>query len=318
VSVKIGLIMKCFICFIAMLFVLLADAQSSFFELKLKLLSDQIQSGFTVDLESPKEQKKMKTNSKGILVLNSVSYNEVYNLILSKDNFVTKIIKIDAKKGYYGEEVTNDVIELEIEMIESLLYVDYDIVTNSPVGLIEIASETGRLENNAFFATNRKNDIDNFLKTAENLSKEIQSQFKKLLKGAKNEIEGNKFELAQSFLQKAEKIVINEETMALRQLLVVAMLREGDEIDAIKKIITVADKLLIQESYNESIALYKRVIRLDPKNNYAQEKINEINVLLVNMEQENNELVIVKTSKSEILARAKIMQENRIDNNYNR
>jgi tRNA/tmRNA/rRNA uracil-C5-methylase (TrmA/RlmC/RlmD family) len=112
--------------------------------------------------------------------------------------------------------------------------------------------------------------------------------------------------------------VLNEETMALRQLLVVAMLREGDEIDAIKEIITVADKLLIQESYNESIALYKRVIRLDPKNNYAQEKINEINVLLVNMEQENNELVIVKTSKSEILARAKIMQENRIDNNYNR
>jgi tetratricopeptide (TPR) repeat protein len=292
---------------------LTATAQSSFFELKLKLLSGEIKSGFTVQLQSSKDQKKMTTNSKGILVLNSVLYDEVYILILSKDNFVTKTIKIDAKKGYYGDEVTNEVIELEIDMIEALLYVDYGIITNTPVGLIEIASETGRLENNAFFATNRKNDIDNFLKTAENLSKEIQSQFKKLLKGAKNEIEGNKFELAQSFLQKAEKIVLNEETMALRQLLVVAMLREGDEIDAIKEIITVADKLLIQESYNESIALYKRVIRLDPKNNYAQEKINEINVLLVNMEKENNETLEVKTSTSEILERAKIMQENRID-----
>lgn len=315
-SVKIGLIMKCFICFITMLFVIVANAQSSFFELKLKLLSAQIQSGFTVELESPKEQKKMKTNSKGILVLNSVSYDEVYNLILSKDNFVTKIIKIDAKKGYYGDEVTNDVIELEIEMIEALLFVDYNIVTNSPVGLIEIASETGRLENNAFFANNRKNEIDNFLKTTENLSKGIQSQFKKLLKGAKNKIEDNKLELAESFLLSAEKIIINEETMALRELLVGEVLREGDEVDAIEKIITVADKLLIQENYNESIALYKRVIRLDPKNNYAQEKINEINVFLVNMEQENNELVIVKTSTNEIIARAKVMQKNRIDNYY--
>lgn len=308
--------MKCFICFITMLFVIVANAQSSFFELKLKLLSAQIQSGFTVELESPKEQKKMKTNSKGILVLNSVSYDEVYNLILSKDNFVTKIIKIDAKKGYYGDEVTNDVIELEIEMIEALLFVDYNIVTNSPVGLIEIASETGRLENNAFFANNRKNEIDNFLKTTENLSKGIQSQFKKLLKGAKNKIEDNKLELAESFLLSAEKIIINEETMALRELLVGKVLREGDEVDAIEKIITVADKLLIQENYNESIALYKRVIRLDPKNNYAQEKINEINVFLVNMEQENNELVIVKTSTNEIIARAKVMQKNRIDNYY--
>ena len=299
-----------------MLFVIVANAQSSFFELKLKLLSAQIQSGFTVELESPKEQKKMKTNSKGILVLNSVSYDEVYNLILSKDNFVTKIIKIDAKKGYYGDEVTNDVIELEIEMIEALLFVDYNIVTNSPVGLIEIASETGRLENNAFFANNRKNEIDNFLKTTENLSKGIQSQFKKLLKGAKNKIEDNKLELAESFLLSAEKIIINEETMALRELLVGEVLREGDEVDAIEKIITVADKLLIQENYNESIALYKRVIRLDPKNNYAQEKINEINVFLVNMEQENNELVIVKTSTNEIIARAKVMQKNRIDNYY--
>ena len=55
------------------------------------------------------------------------------------------------------------------------------------------------------------------------------------------------------------------------------------------------------------------MIRLDPENNYAQEKINEINVLLVNMEKEKNELLEVKTSTSKILARAKIMQENRIN-----
>ena len=61
------------------------------------------------------------------------------------------------------------------------------------------------------------------------------------------------------------------------------MSRDGDEIGAIKKIIVVADKLLAKESYNESIALYKRVIRLYPENNYAQEKINEINFFLVNM-----------------------------------
>jgi len=267
-----------------------------------------------VELKSSKAQKKMTTNSTGVLVFNSVSYDEVYKLILSKVNFVTKTIIIDAKKGYYGDEVTNDVIELEIEMIEALLFVDYDVVTNSPVGLIEIASETGRLENNAFFATNRKNEIDNFLKTTENLSKGIQSQFKKLLKGAKNEIEDNKFELAESFLQKAEKIVINKETIDVRELLVGAMKREGDELGAIKKIIAVADSLFKQEIYNKSIALYKRVIRLDPENNYAQGKINEINVLLVNMEKQNNELMEVKTSTNEILARAKIIQENRIDN----
>ena len=56
------------------------------------------------------------------------------------------------------------------------------------------------------------------------------------------------------------------------------------------------------------------MIRLDPENNYAQGKINEINVLLVNMEKQNNELMEVKTSTNEILARAKIIQENRIDN----
>ena len=301
-----------------MLFVLTASAQSSFFELKLKLLAGQVKSGFTVELQSSKDQKKMTTNSKGILVLNSVAYDEVYNLILSKENFVTKTIKIDAKKGYYGDEVTNEVIELEIDMIEALLYVDYGIITNSPVGVIEIASETGILENNKVFAANRKNEIDTFLKNAENLSKELQSQFKKLLKDAKNEIDHNKFESAESFLQKAEKVVINQETIGVRELLVIAMSKEGDEIDAIKKIIAVADKLLSKESYNESIALYKRVIRLDPGNNYAQEKINEINVLLVNMEKENTEPIEVKISTIEILERAKIMQENRIDSYYGR
>ena len=310
--------MKYFIWLIAALFVVKASAQSGFFELRLKLLSRQGQSGFTVELESPKAQKKMKTNSKGILVLDSVPYDEVYKLTLSKDNFVTKTIKIDAKKGYYGAKVDNDVIELEIEMVEALLYVDYHIITNSPVGIIEIASETGILQNNKVFAANRKNEIDTFLKNAENLSKELQSQFKKLLKDAKNEIDHNKFESAESFLQKAEKVVINQETIGVRELLVIAMSKEGDAVDAIKKIIAVADKLLSKESYNESIALYKRVIRLDPGNNYAQEKINEINVLLVNMEKENTEPIEVKISTIEILERAKIMQENRIDSYYGR
>ena len=310
--------MKYFIWLIAALFVVKASAQSGFFELRLKLLSRQGQSGFTVELESPKAQKKMKTNSKGILVLDSVPYYEVYKLTLSKDNFVTKTIKIDAKKGYYGAKVDNDVIELEIEMVEALLYVDYHIITNSPVGIIEIASETGILQNNKVFAANRKNEIDTFLKNAKNLSKELQSQFKKLLKDTKNEIDHNKFESAESFLQKAEKIVINEETIGVRELIVKAMSKEGDEIDAIEKIIAVADKLLVKERYNESIALYKRVIRLDPENNYAQEKINEIYVLLVNMEKENTEPLEIKISTIEILERAKIMQENRIDSYYGR
>lgn len=312
-SVKIGITMKYFTWLIITLFVLTASAQSSFFELKVKLLAEQIKSGFTVELQSSKEHTKMATNSNGILILNSVSYDEVYKLILSKENFVTKTIIIDAKKGYYGDEVTNDVIELEIDMIEAQLYVDYGIITNSPVGLIEIVSETGSLENNKLFATNRKNEIDTFLKKAEILSKELQRQFKKLLKGAKNEIDHNKFKSAESFLLSAEKIVINKETIGVRELLVGAMTREGDELGAIKKIIAVADNLFNQEIYNKSIALYKRVIRLDPENNYAREKINEINVLLVNMEKENNELLVVKTSTSEILARAKIMQENRIN-----
>ena len=305
--------MKYFTWLITTLFVLTATAQSSFFELKLKLFAGQIKSGFTVELQSSTEQKKMTTNSKGILVLNSVAYDEVYKLTLSKENFVTKTIKIDAKKGYYGDEVTNEVIELEIDMIEALLYVDYGIITNSPVGLIEIASETGSLENNKLFATNRKNEIDTFLKKAEILSKELQIQFKQLLKGAKNEIDQNKFKSAEFFLLSAEKIVINKETIGVRELLVGAMTREGDELGAIKKIIAVADNLFNQEIYNKSIDLYKRVIRLDPENDYAQEKINEINLLLVNMEKENNELLEVKTSTSEILERAKIMQENRIN-----
>ena len=100
VSVKISLTMKYFIWLIAALFVLKASAQSSFFELRLKLLSEQNQSEFIVELESSTTQKKMKTNSKGILVLNPVLYDEVYKLTLSKDNFVTKTITIDAKNGY--------------------------------------------------------------------------------------------------------------------------------------------------------------------------------------------------------------------------
>ena len=317
-SVKIGLTMKYFIWFIAVLFVLTASAQSSFFGIKLKIFSEQVKSVFTVELESSKEKKKMKTNSKGMLALNSVSYDEVYNLTISKNNFVTKTIKIDAKKGYYGDKVASGVIELEIDMIEALVYVDYEIITNSPVGLIEIAPETGSLENNKLFATKRKNEIEVFLKNAEIVSKEMQSRFKKLLKSAKNEIYNNKFKLAESFLQKAEKIVINEETIGVRELIVKAMSKEGDEIDAIEKIIAVADKLLVKERYNESIALYKRVIRLDPENNYAQEKINEIYVLLVNMEKENTEPLEIKISTIEILERAKIMQENRIDSYYGR
>ena len=317
-SVKIGLTMKYFICFIAVLFVFTANAQSDFFGIKLNIFSEQVKSVFTVEFESSKEKKKMKTNSKGMLALNSVSYDEVYNLTISKNNFVTKTIKIDAKKGYYGDKVASGVIELEIDMIEALVYVDYEIITNSPVGLIEIAPETGSLENNKLFATKRKNEIEAFLKNAEIVSKEMQSRFKKLLKSAKNEIYNNKFKLAESFLLSAEKILINKETIGVRELLVFAVTREGDEVDAVKKIIAVADKLLTQGSYNESVILYKRVIRLDPKNNYAQEKINEINVLLVNMEKENNEPVDIGNSTSEILSKAKIIQENRIDSYYSR
>jgi hypothetical protein len=82
--------MKYFTWLIVTLFVSAASAHSSFFELKLQLLTEQIKSGFLVELQSSKIIKKITANSKGIRVLNSMSYVEVYKLILFKEGFVTK------------------------------------------------------------------------------------------------------------------------------------------------------------------------------------------------------------------------------------
>jgi len=293
-------------------------AQSNVFDIELKISSSQKQGAFTVEIKSQKEKKKLNSNLKGILVINSVSYGEVYELILSKNNYVTKTIKIDAQKGYYKDEVSNDVVELDIEMIEALLYVDYGVVTNFPVGIIEIGSESGRLENNTVFAVKRKNEIDTFLETTNDLSRDLQDHFNQSLKDAKKQIENNNFKTAESLIQEAEEIAVNTDTEEVRTLLKGAVLRDGDEQDAITKIISVADTLLAEENYTKSLGLFKRVLRLDPENVYAQEKVNEINVLLVNMETDKKKMIDYKTSTSEILARAMKMQENRIEGYYNR
>jgi len=297
---------------------ILSSAQSDVFSIELQVLLIPDQKGVTVNLKSHSINRKLVTNAKGILEINSIKFGDVYELVLSKNKFVTKTIKIEAKKGYFEGESFNDVVAIEVEMIETQLYVDYDIVTNAPVGMIEIGPKTGRLENNEVFNTKRKNEIDFFLETAETLSIELQERLEKVLKRSKKLIEENELKLAEISIQEAEKIAINKDTKYVRESLEIANSRKGDEEVAISKIIKVADSLLAEENYKESLGLYKRVLRLDPENKYAQEKINEINVLLVNMEKKNDIVVDNKTSTSEILARAMRMQEKRIDGYYSR
>ena len=97
----------------------------------------------------------------------------VYSITFKKNGFVPKTLVLDAKKGFFKEDVEPQTfIEPSINLFLEEPEIDYSIVTSSPVGKARIDPSTGKIDWDYTYLGQRKNEIEKYLKQIEDQAKQ--------------------------------------------------------------------------------------------------------------------------------------------------
>ena len=87
----------------------------------------------------------------------------VYSITFKKTGFVPKSLVLDAKKGFFKEDVEPQTfIEPSISLFLEEPDVDYSIVTGSPVGKARIDASTGKIDWDYTYLGQRKSEIEKY------------------------------------------------------------------------------------------------------------------------------------------------------------
>jgi len=130
--------------------------------------------------------KTLTTSSNGKYDDITLPYDHVYEVAISKGGYVKKVTLIDAKKGYFPEDIMEKKTEIEFvpEMIAKQPGVDYSIVTNTPVAKARIDPATGEMNYDMGFISRRSKEIKKFIDGQANQEKENDTKFNAKLTAA--------------------------------------------------------------------------------------------------------------------------------------
>ena len=123
--------------------------------------------------------KTLTTASNGKYDDITLPYDHVYEVAISKGGYVKKVTLIDAKKGYFPEDIMEKKTEIEFvpEMIVKQPGVDYSVVTNTPVAKARIDPATGEMNYDYGFISRRSKEIKKFIDGQANQEKENDTKF---------------------------------------------------------------------------------------------------------------------------------------------
>ena len=136
--------------------------------------------GVQVIVKKDNQPFKQSTTSGGKYDAIEAPFGFVYSITFKKNGFVPKSLVLDAKKGFFKEDVEpRTFIEPSISLFLEEPEVDYSIVTSSPVGKARIDPSTGKIDWDYTYLGQRKNEIEKYLKQIEDQAKQKESKFKK-------------------------------------------------------------------------------------------------------------------------------------------
>lgn len=293
-------------------------SQATTIQLIVEIDGNALKEGFKIELSNGEASvQKQVTGKNGRVTFKDLEQGNVYHISVARKDKVPKTFLIDDQKWFYPEESSDTEILLEVEMVKKLDFVNYTIITKSPVGKMNIDKASGELNWNEPYNQKRKLEIDNFLSNAKQLSIEGRKSHNLLLDSVQGSIASNKLDLAQKLLSKASKIKETKEVKNLSIKLQAAIVKGNNENEMINKIFTVADSLFDSGELNKALKYYKRIVRLDPNNTIAENQISQINDMLAINNIKEKDLQPPTTSTSEILTNARKAQERRIEASMN-
>ena len=207
----------------------------------------------------------------------------VYSITFKKNGFVPKSLVLDAKKGFFKEDVEPQTfIEPSISLFLEEPDVDYSIVTSSPVGKARIDASTGKIDWDYTYLGQRKNEIEKYLKQVEDQAKLKESKFKKLVADGNNSFSKKDYSNAVTKFEEALKI--KSDNIVSKQL---ANAKKNLELanaqDQLQKqyddFIKTGDNSLSSSNYTAALNAYNKAKELIPGNQIAYDKIKNIEKL---------------------------------------
>ena len=93
--------------------------------------------------------KTVSTASSGKYSPVEAEYGHIYKVVFTKDGYVSKSVVIDAKKGFFAEDISEKktyLDELGTSLITQQPNIDYGVITNRPVAKAHIDPATGHLD----------------------------------------------------------------------------------------------------------------------------------------------------------------------------
>jgi tetratricopeptide (TPR) repeat protein len=227
--------------------------------------------------------KKASTASSGKYPAVEAEYGHVYKVVFSKDGYVSKSVVIDAKKGFFAEDINEKktyLDELGTSLINQQPNIDYSVVTSRPVAKAHIDPTTGSLGFDFGYIKTRKKEIDKFIAALANADNEHEQKFMQLVKEGDNAISSEQYANAIAKYKEALKIKEDKNVTAkiadaenkLKEL--EAQNKLNEEFNrAIKK----GDQLLASNDFDASIAEYNNAKAIKPDDSLPDEKIKAAN-----------------------------------------
>ena len=226
---------------------------------------------------------KVSTASSGKYSAVEAEYGHVYKVVFSKDGYVSKSVVIDAKKGFFAEDINEKktyLDELGTTLINQQPNIDYGVITSRPVAKAHIDPSTGHLDFDFGYINTRKKEIDKFIAALANADNEHEQKFLQLVKAGDNATSSEQYVNAIAKYKEALKIKEDKNVTAkiadaenkLKDL--EAQNKLNEEFNkAIKK----GDQLLASNDFDASILEYKNAKAIKPDDSLPDEKIKAAN-----------------------------------------
>ena len=109
--------------------------------------------------------KETLTKSSGKYPTVEALFGSVYDLIFSKQGFVSKTLRLDTKTGFTNEKTPQTTfIEPSISLYRAIGGLNYSVVEDMPVGIAKIDTNNGYFDWDFNYSKKRKAEIDKFIK----------------------------------------------------------------------------------------------------------------------------------------------------------
>ena len=234
-------------------------------------------------LKDDSEFQTVSTASSGKYPAVEAEYGHVYKIVFSKDGYVSKYVIIDAKKGFFAEDVAEKkthLPELGTSLIKQQPNIDYSVITNRPVAKAHIDPSLGGLEFDFGYIKTRKKEIDKFIAGLANNTNVNDQKFIQLVKEGDNAISSEQYENAIAKYTGALKIKVDENVtrkIADAENKLEELAAQNKLYEEFNKVIKKGDQLLALNDFDGSIVEYNNAKGIKPDDSLPDEKIKAAN-----------------------------------------